>query len=296
MEQGVTGIASGLATTGLIPVFAAIAPFVTSRSYEMVRNDLGYMRQNAKIVGRNGGFTYSDLGATHHSLEDFAIMRMIPGLVVFAPSDPGEIRSCVAAMIEHVGPTYLRIGAQGCRISSPRNRSKIGKGSPPASGLRCHHRHHRIRVNPDRPGGRGSGGQRHLGRPDRCSDPVASGRRLDLRVCGSNRGCGQCRGALRHRWPGGALAELLCARTTHQDGNADRRPARLPALRAVPRASWPTRASTPTGIARTSAGVPLPRMSFAYSDDGPSSPADGGPFSACGLSLSTDGSQAMDRV
>ena len=90
MEQGVTGIASGLATTGLIPVFAAIAPFVTSRSYEMVRNDLGYMGQNAKIVGRNGGFTYADLGATHHSLEDYAIMRMIPGLVVFAPSDPGD--------------------------------------------------------------------------------------------------------------------------------------------------------------------------------------------------------------
>ncbi len=112
MEQGVTGIASGLATTGLIPVFAAIAPFVTSRSYEMVRNDLGYMGQNAKLVGRNGGFTYSDLGATHHSLEDYAIMRMIPNLVVFAPSDPGEIRSCVAAMIDHVGPTYMRIGAQ----------------------------------------------------------------------------------------------------------------------------------------------------------------------------------------
>ena len=60
------------------------APFVTSRNFEMFRNDLGYMRQNAKIVGRNGGFTYADLGATHHSLEDYAIMRMIPGLVVFA--------------------------------------------------------------------------------------------------------------------------------------------------------------------------------------------------------------------
>lgn len=112
MEQGVTGIASGLATTGLIPVFAAIAPFVTSRNFEMFRNDLGYMRQNAKIVGRNGGFTYSDLGATHHSLEDYAIIRMIPNVVVFAPSDPGELRGCVKAMIDHEGPTYMRIGAQ----------------------------------------------------------------------------------------------------------------------------------------------------------------------------------------
>ncbi len=110
MEPGVTGIASGLASTGLIPVFCSIAPFVTSRSFEQVRNDLGYMNQNAKIVGRNGGFTYSDLGPTHHSLEDYAIMRMIPGIVVFAPQDPGEIRSCVKTMLEHEGPIYMRIG------------------------------------------------------------------------------------------------------------------------------------------------------------------------------------------
>ncbi|WIY83762.1 transketolase C-terminal domain-containing protein [Propionimicrobium sp. PCR01-08-3] len=128
MEQGVTGIASGLASTGKIPVFAAIAPFVTARSYEMVRNDLGYMGENAKIVGRNGGFTYSDLGATHQSLEDYAIMRMIPGLVVFAPSDPGEIRSCAAAMIEHVGPTYMRIGAQALPDLFDEEPVVIGKG------------------------------------------------------------------------------------------------------------------------------------------------------------------------
>jgi len=128
MEQGVTGIASGMASTGLIPVFAAIAPFVTSRNYEMFRNDLGYMRQNAKIVGRNGGFTYSDLGATHHSLEDYAIIRMIPGVVVFAPSDPGELRSCVAAMIEHDGPTYTRIGAQPLPDLFDEEPVVIGKG------------------------------------------------------------------------------------------------------------------------------------------------------------------------
>ena len=110
MEQGVTGIASGLATTGKIPVFCAIAPFVTCRNYEMFRNDLGYMRQNAKLVGRNCGFTYSDLGATHHSLEDFAIMRMIPGVVVLAPQSPDEIRAASKAMLEHEGPVYMRIG------------------------------------------------------------------------------------------------------------------------------------------------------------------------------------------
>lgn len=110
MEQGVVGIASGFATTGRIPVFCAIAPFVTARPFEMFRNDVGYMRQNVKIVGRNGGITYSDLGATHHSLDDFAIIRMIPGVTILFPQDPNEIRSACRAMIDHVGPVYMRIG------------------------------------------------------------------------------------------------------------------------------------------------------------------------------------------
>ena len=111
MEQAATGIASGLATTGKVPVLCAIAPFVTVRNYEMFRNDLGYMRQNVKIVGRNGGLNYSQLGPTHHSLEDFAITRMIPGVVVLAPQDCGEIEAAVTAMLNHVGPVYMRIGA-----------------------------------------------------------------------------------------------------------------------------------------------------------------------------------------
>ena len=128
MEQGVVGIASGLATTGKIPVFCAIAPFVTSRPYEMFRNDLGYMRQNVKIVGRNGGISYSDLGATHHSLEDFAIIRMIPGVTVLAPQDPGEIRAAVHAMLEHKGPVYMRIGNNPIPYLYDEKAFTIGKG------------------------------------------------------------------------------------------------------------------------------------------------------------------------
>jgi transketolase len=110
MEQGVVGIASGLAATGRVPVFCAIAPFVTARPFEMFRNDVGYMKQNVKIVGRNCGISYSDLGSTHHSLEDFAIVRMIPGVAVLSPQDPEEIKSGVRAMLEHRGPVYMRIG------------------------------------------------------------------------------------------------------------------------------------------------------------------------------------------
>ena len=129
MEQGAIGVASGLATIGKIPVFCAIAPFVTARPFEMFRNDLGYMNQNVKIVGRNCGFTYSDLGATHHSLEDFAIMRMIPGVVVLAPQDPSEIKAAVKAMIEHVGPVYMRIGNPKIPVLFEEKPLVIGKGS-----------------------------------------------------------------------------------------------------------------------------------------------------------------------
>ncbi|MDR1105810.1 MAG: transketolase family protein [Treponema sp.] len=127
MEQGVVGIASGMATTGKIPVFCAIAPFVTSRPFEMVRNDIGYMRQNVKIAGRNGGITYSDLGSTHHSLEDFAIMRMIPGMTVLCPQDPNEIKNSAAAMLEHDGPVYMRIGNEPVPVFTDDKPFTIGK-------------------------------------------------------------------------------------------------------------------------------------------------------------------------
>lgn len=128
MEQGVIGVASGLATTGRIPVFCAIAPFVTSRPFEMFRNDLGYMKQNVKVVGRNCGISYSDLGSTHHSLEDFAIIRMIPGVVVLAPQDPTEIREAVKAMIQHEGPVYMRIGNSKIPTLFEDAPFEIGKG------------------------------------------------------------------------------------------------------------------------------------------------------------------------
>ena len=128
MEQGVIGISSGLATTGKVPVFCAIAPFVTARPFEMFRNDLGYMNQNVKVVGRNCGITYSDLGATHHSLEDFAIVRMIPGVTILAPQDPYEIEEAVKAMLSMNGPVYMRIGNPKIPVLFEKEPFVIGKG------------------------------------------------------------------------------------------------------------------------------------------------------------------------
>lgn len=128
MEQGAVGMAAGMATTGKIPVFCAIAPFVTCRPYEMVRNDLGYMNQNVKLVGRNCGITYSDLGVTHQSLDDFGLMRLIPGMTVLAPQDPVEIEEACKAMIDYDGPVYMRIGNPKIPQIFERKPFVIGKG------------------------------------------------------------------------------------------------------------------------------------------------------------------------
>ena len=129
MEQGVIGYSAGLATTGKIPFAVAIAPFVTARPFEMFRNDLGYMRQNVKVVGRCAGLTYSDLGATHQSLDDIAIIRTIPGVTVINPGDPVDIVKAVHAAAEHFGPVYIKLGSPKMPVLMDENYSfQIGKG------------------------------------------------------------------------------------------------------------------------------------------------------------------------
>lgn len=129
MEQGILGYSCGLATTGKIPFVVAIAPFVTSRPFEMFRNDLGYMNQNVKVVGRSSGLTYSDLGATHQSVDDVAIVRTIPGVTVINPGDPLEIVKAVHAAVEHIGPVYIKIGSPPMPVLTNENDPfQIGRG------------------------------------------------------------------------------------------------------------------------------------------------------------------------
>lgn len=129
MEQGIIGYASGLATTGKIPFVAAIAPFVTARPFEMFRNDLGYMRQNVKVAGRCAGLTYSDLGPTHQSLDDIAILRTIPGVTILNPGDPVEIKKAVHAAADHKGPVYIKIGSPKMPVLYSQDYSfEIGRG------------------------------------------------------------------------------------------------------------------------------------------------------------------------
>lgn len=109
-EQNMTGMAAGLAINGMRPVTYTITSFNTYRCYEQIRVDLCYQNLPVIIVGVGSGLSYSGLNATHHSLEDIAILRALPNLVVTAPADTMELRAILRMAIKHNGPVYIRIG------------------------------------------------------------------------------------------------------------------------------------------------------------------------------------------
>src|SRR6266567_8973771 len=112
-EQNMTAIAAGMALSGKIALTYSIANFPTLRCLEHIRNDVCYHNANVKVVSVGGGFTYGAMGATHHAVEDIAVMRAMPGLVVVAPGDPVEARAATRAVIAYHGPCYLRLGKAG---------------------------------------------------------------------------------------------------------------------------------------------------------------------------------------
>src|SRR5215813_10958785 len=103
-EQNMTGVAAGMALSGKIVFTYSIANFPTLRCLEHVRNDVCYHNANVKIVSVGGGFTYGAMGATHHAVEDIAVMRALPNLMVVAPGDPVEARAATRAVIAYSGP------------------------------------------------------------------------------------------------------------------------------------------------------------------------------------------------
>ena len=112
-EQNMTGMAAGMAMSGKIVFTYSIANFPTMRCLEQVRNDVCYHNANVKVVSVGGGFTYGAMGATHHAVEDLAVMRALPGLTVVAPGDPTEARAATRAVVAYPGPCYLRLGKAG---------------------------------------------------------------------------------------------------------------------------------------------------------------------------------------
>ena len=112
-EQNMTSMALGMALTGKVVFTYSIANFPTLRCLEQVRNDVCYHEANVKIVAVGGGFAYGAAGSTHHATEELGVMRLMPGLTVVAPADPVEARAAAAALVEHPGPCYLRLGKAG---------------------------------------------------------------------------------------------------------------------------------------------------------------------------------------
>lgn len=107
------GVAAGLALSGLRPVVYTITPFTTTRCFEQIRVDVCYHKAPVIIVGTGSGLSYADLGPTHHSCEDMAILRTLPEMTVMAPGDSMELRAALGAALKHKGPVYIRIGKKG---------------------------------------------------------------------------------------------------------------------------------------------------------------------------------------
>ena len=109
-EQNMISVAAGLAATGFIPVVYSIAPFATLRPFEQIRNDVCLHNLPVKIIGNGGGYGYGIMGATHHALEDVAVMKTLPNMTVYVPSFAGDVERCLEAMFSSPGPSYLRMG------------------------------------------------------------------------------------------------------------------------------------------------------------------------------------------
>lgn len=108
-EQNMIGIAAGLAKTGNVVFATTYANFITMRSYEQIRLNLGYMKFNVKIVGTGGGLSMGMSGNSHYGLEDMALMRAIPNMTVISPADTTEIAKAVFAAAKQEGPMYIRL-------------------------------------------------------------------------------------------------------------------------------------------------------------------------------------------
>ena len=108
-EQVMVGVGAGLANGGRIPFVSAASCFITGRALEQVKADIAYANFNVKLVGQSSGIAYGELGATHHSIEDYAWLRPLTNLTVIAPADAWETAEAVNWAARHDGPVYLRL-------------------------------------------------------------------------------------------------------------------------------------------------------------------------------------------
>ena len=128
-EQNMMGIAAGLALSGKIPFVSSYATFNPGRNWDQLRVSVAYSQANVKIAGAHAGISVGPDGATHQALEDIAITRVIPDLVVIVPCDFEETKKAtIAAAQEIKGPVYLRFGREKTPVmTTPETPFKVGR-------------------------------------------------------------------------------------------------------------------------------------------------------------------------
>ena len=138
-EANMTNVAAGMSTCGYVPFVSTFAMFAAGRSFEQVRNSIGYPHLNVKIGATHAGISVGEDGATHQCNEDIALMRSIPGMVVINPSDDIEAKAAVRAAYEYEGPVYLRFGRLAVPVlnDGADYRFEIGKGVVLRDGTDC---------------------------------------------------------------------------------------------------------------------------------------------------------------
>ena len=134
-ENNMINVAVGLSLSGKIPFASTFAMFAAGRSYEQIRNSVGYPHTNVKIGATHAGITVGEDGATHQCNEDIALMRTIPGMTILNPADAVEARLAVEAAIKMQGPCYLRFGRMAVPVIFDKDyKFEIGRGVKLAEG------------------------------------------------------------------------------------------------------------------------------------------------------------------
>lgn len=126
-EQGMVGLATGLAEAGLVPFVYSIGTFASLRPYEFIRNGPLLHSLPVRIVGVGAGLDYGHNGVTHYALEDVAVMRAQPDMTIVAPADPSQAESAVRSCADVPGPAYLRIGKAGADLPGLDGSFELGR-------------------------------------------------------------------------------------------------------------------------------------------------------------------------
>lgn len=129
-EQNMAGIGAGMALAGKIPFIASYAAFSPGRNFDQIRVSIAYSENNVKIIGAHGGISVGPDGATHQMLEDVAMMRVLPNMVVLVPADYNQAKRATIEAANHIGPVYIRLAREKIvRVTTSATSFQIGKAN-----------------------------------------------------------------------------------------------------------------------------------------------------------------------